>query len=104
MLSVGSTFFFSGLQLYEGLAVLIAIVIGTVLGALHCILFKNAGAQEDVTKLDVIVFDKTGTLTMRQPRVAAAALRVERRNFEASSGQDLRGRLDQYWSGVIDKP
>ena len=33
------------------------------------ILFKNASALEDATKLDVIVFDKTGTLTMAQPKV-----------------------------------
>jgi Cu2+-exporting ATPase len=33
------------------------------------ILFKNASALEDATKLDVIIFDKTGTLTMGQPKV-----------------------------------
>jgi Cu2+-exporting ATPase len=33
------------------------------------ILFKNAAALEEATRLDVIVFDKTGTLTLGQPQV-----------------------------------
>jgi len=33
------------------------------------LLFKNAAALEDATKLDVIIFDKTGTLTVGQPEV-----------------------------------
>jgi len=46
-----------------------AIMVGTGLGAMNGILFKNASALEDATKLDVIIFDKTGTLTMGQPEV-----------------------------------
>jgi Cu2+-exporting ATPase len=44
-------------------------MVGTGLGAMNGILFKNASALEEATKLDVIIFDKTGTLTVGQPEV-----------------------------------
>ena len=55
------------------LAFALPVFLYSPMGAMNGILFKNASALENATKLTVVVFDKTGLLTIGQPDVVEVA-------------------------------
>ena len=52
-----------------GLATPMSVMNGTELGARHGVIFRDASAIEQLSKIDILVIDKTGTLTFGKPTV-----------------------------------
>jgi Cu2+-exporting ATPase len=76
-----------------GLATPTAVMVGTGLGAMNGILYKNATALERASRVRAVIFDKTGTLTVGQPRVVEVvpAPGVDEREFLRLVGSAEQG-------------
>ncbi len=88
-----------------GLATPVAVMVGTGVGALHGLLFRNGEALETLHRVQSIVFDKTGTLTegkmtVRQIAPAEGVSERELQEFavtlEAGSEHPLAKAIVQY--------
>ncbi len=73
-----------------GLATPTAVMMGTGLGAQNGILFKNATALEEASKVGAIIFDKTGTLTRGQPEVTDVQVTSRKSQATEPATWDLR--------------
>lgn len=71
-----------------GLATPSAMMAGTGKAAEYNVLFKNAEAIENTSKLQTIVFDKTGTLTKGEPSVTEVIPLVIERRYQSSDVTD----------------
>lgn len=78
-----------------GLATPTAIMMGTGLGAQNGILFKNASALEDTSKVSAIIFDKTGTLTRGQPEVTDVVINPSGVSINQNDLLALVGSVEQ---------
>ena len=75
-----------------GLATPMSIMVATGLGATRGVLFRDAGAIENLRKVDTLIIDKTGTLTEGHPLFDRA---VPASGFEADEILRLAASLDQ---------
>ncbi|NBS97268.1 MAG: heavy metal translocating P-type ATPase, partial [Betaproteobacteria bacterium] len=75
-----------------GLATPMSIMVATGLGATRGVLFRDAGAIENLRKVDTLIIDKTGTLTEGHPLFDRA---IPASGFEADEVLRLAASLDQ---------
>jgi len=75
-----------------GLATPMSVMVGVGRGAQMGVLIRNAGAIENLSKLDTLAVDKTGTLTEGKPKLALT-LPVD--GFSESDLLGLAGSLEQ---------
>jgi P-type Cu+ transporter len=75
-----------------GLATPMSIMVATGKAATRGILFRDAAAIENFSKVDTLIVDKTGTLTEGKPRFEAI---VTRNNFTEDQLLQLAASLDQ---------